>query len=145
VVLAQFLPEVRGRAEAFRAGFLSVADQALLLERELDTPSDTAKARRVLESLRERGAGVFLLLTYGLSGFCLEYLRSQGGLAVLEEAPGGRGYDEQVLLSLQEDLPAALRLLSAEPGQTRIEGPVRLVWGKPVRALPPELKAKLDE
>ena len=145
VVLAQPLPEARRRADAFRAGFLSLADRALLLERDLYTQADTAKARRVLESLREQGAGVFLLLTYGLSGFCLEYLRSQGGLAVLGEAPGVGGYDEQVLLSLQEDLPAALRLLSAASGQTRIEGPVRLVWGKALGALPPEARVKFDE
>ncbi len=145
VLLAQPLLVARQRAEAFRAGFLSVADAALLFERDLDTLSDTAKARRVLESLREQGAGVFLFQTYGLTGFCLENLRSQGGLAVLEEPVGGTGYEEQVLLSLQEDLPAALRLLSTAAGQTRIEGPVRLVWGKPVRALPPEARAMLDE
>lgn len=145
VVLAQPLLVARARAEAFRAGFLSVADAALLLERDLDTLSDTAKARKVLESLREQGAGVFLLQTYGLTGFCLEYLRSQGGLAVLEEPAGGNGYEEQVLLSLQEDLAAALRELGTAAGQTHIEGPVRLEWGKPVRALPPEARAMLDE
>ena len=145
VVLAQPPQVARQRAEAFRAGFLSAADAALLLERDLDTLSDTAKARKVLESLRERGARVFLLQTYGLTGFCLEYLRSQGGLAVLEEPLGGTGYEEQVLLSLQEDLAGALRLLSGADGQTRIEGPVRLAWGKPVHALPPEARALLDE
>ncbi len=145
VVLAQSPQAARQRAEAFRAGFLSVADAALLLERDLDTLTDTAKARKVLESLREQGARVFLLQTYGLTGFCLEYLRSQGGLAVLEEPMGGSGYEEQVLLSFQEDLAAALRLLGSAEGQTRIEGPVRLVWGKPVRALPPEARALLDE
>jgi hypothetical protein len=145
VVLGQPLQAARQRAEAFRAGFLSAADAALLLQRDLDTLSDTAKARKVLESLREQGVRVFLLQTYGLTGFCLEYLRTQGGLAVLEEPVSGSGYEEQVLLSLQEDLPAALRLLGGADGQTRLEGPVRLAWGKPVRELPPEARALLDE
>jgi hypothetical protein len=145
VVMALPLPPARGQAEAFRAGFIAEADPALLLERDLETLSDTAKARRVLESLREQGAGVFLLQTYGLTGFCLEYLRTQGGLAVLEEAAGADGYDAQVVFSLQEDLMAALRLLGAAPDQALIPGPVRLVWGQPVRALPPETRAQLDE
>jgi hypothetical protein len=145
VVLAQPPMQARRQAEAFRAGFSAVADPALLLEQDLGTLSDTARARRILESLREQGAGVFLLQTYGLTGFCLEYLRSQGGLAVLEEAVGGAAYDEQVVLSLQEDFLAALGLLGGTPDQTVIRGPVRLVWGKPVLVLTPETRGALDE
>jgi hypothetical protein len=145
VVLALPQSPARRRAEAFRAGFSAEADPALLLERDLETLSDTAKARRVMESLREQGAVVFLLETYGLTGFCLEYLRTQGGLAVLEETAGAEGYDAQVVLSFQEDLMAALRLLGTASDQALIPGPVRLVWGQPVRALPPETRARLDE
>jgi hypothetical protein len=144
VVLAQPPTQARRQAEAFRAGFSEVADSSLLLEQDLGTLSDTARARRILDSLREQGACIFLLQTYGLTGFCLEYLRSQGGLAVLEEAVGA-AYEDQVVLSLQEDFVSALGLLGRSPEQTVVPGPVRLVWGKPVLALAPEAREKLDE
>jgi hypothetical protein len=145
VVLAQPPMQARRQAQAFRDGFSEAADRSLLLEQDLGSLSDTARARRILESLREQGACIFLLQTYGLTGFCLEYLRSQGGLAVLEEPAAGAAYEEQVVLSLQEDLVSALSLLGETPDQTVIRGPVRLVWGKPVLALTPEARAELDE
>jgi hypothetical protein len=145
VVLAQPPTQARRQAQAFRAGFSEVADRSLLLEQDLGTLSDMARARRVLESLHEQGACIFLLQTYALTGFCLEYLRLQGGLAVLEEPAAGASYEEQVVLSLQEDFVSALGRLGGSPDQTVIRGPVRLVWGKPALALTPEARAALDE
>jgi hypothetical protein len=134
--LLQAVPTPQGtlEAEAFREGFLAEAPAELLVERTIGSLTDTGQARRALEKMREDGVSFFALKTYALSGFCLEFLRSEGGVAFLEEGAGRRAYPEQVVLWLEEDLVGALRSLSSTPAGQQVAGPVRLHAGAALRS-----------
>ncbi len=126
--LLQAVPTPQGttEAEAFREGFLAEAGAGLLVERTIGSLTDTGQARRVLEKMRGEGVALYVLKTYALSGFCLEFLRTEGGVAFLEEGAGRRAFPEQVVLWLEEDLVGALRSLSSTPEGQLVSGPVRL-------------------
>jgi hypothetical protein len=105
--------------------------------RELNSLEDRAAARRSLERLKDDGVGVFLLRTATLTGFCLEVLQAQEGLAIVEDVVGLEAYADVLLLSLARDFPAALRqmaivstggLLSGEADPGTVSAPVRLRW-----------------
>ena len=139
LLLAAPTPQAQRDAEAFRQAFAAEAGPGLLVERTLASLADTSQARRALQEMREEGAAVFLLKTYSLTGFCLETLRSEGGLAVLEEGAGTAAFAGQVLLWFEEDLVGALRGLASEGKAPVLEARVRLVAGPllssaPVRA-----------
>ncbi len=142
VLQAVSTPQGALDAQAFREGFLREAGAELLVERTIGSLSDTGQARRVLEKMREEGVTLFLLKTYALSGFCLEFLRSEGGVAILEQGAGRRAFPAQVVLWLEEDLAGALRSLASTPEAEVVAGPVRL---RPGEALaPPAARAELD-
>jgi hypothetical protein len=130
------VPTPRGRlqAEAFREGFLAEAGADLLVERTIGSQSDTAQARRVLEEMRQDGVALFMLKTYALSGYCLEFLRAEGGRAILEQAAGSRAYPDQAVLWMEEDLVGALRGLASAPEGQPVSGPVRLHPGEALRS-----------
>jgi hypothetical protein len=136
--LLQAVPTLQGglEAEAFRQGFLSEAGPELLVERTVGSLTDTGQARRILERMREEGVAVFMLKTYALSGFCLEYLRTEGGMAFLEGGAGRAAFPDQVALWLEEDLVGALRNLSSTPEGEPVPGPVRLRPGAALRSFP---------
>jgi hypothetical protein len=136
LLLAAPTPEAEREAQAFREAFAAEAGPGLLVERRLASLADTAQARRALQEMREEGAVVFMLKTYGLTGFCLETLRSEGGLAVLEEGAGAQAFTGQVLLWFEEDLAGALRSLPAAGKAAELEGRVRLVAGPLLRSAP---------
>ncbi len=120
-------------AEAFREGFLAEAGADLLVERTVGSQSDTGQARRVLEKMHEEGVVLFVLKTYALTGFCLEFLRAEGGVAFLEEGAGRGAFPEQVVLWLEEDLVGALRSLPSTPEGQVVNGQVRLRPGAALR------------
>lgn len=136
--LLQAVPTPQGtlEAEAFREGFLAEAGADLLVERTIGSLSDTGQARRVLERMREDGVVLFMLKTYALSGYCLEFLRSEGGVAFMEEGAGRRAFPEQVVLWMEEDLVGALRTLASTPEGQLVTGPVRLRPGAALRSSP---------
>jgi hypothetical protein len=134
--------QVGEQLEAFRSGFALRADPAALEYMEVGNASDRVRARQLLERMRERGVVLFLLKTYGLSGFCLELLQKQGGVAITEAAVADRAYGDVVLLTLQEDLPRAMsalkgRLEGGGVGEV-VEAPLRLAWGEGFSWLPAE-------
>ncbi len=126
--LLQAAPTAQGtlEAEAFREGFLAEGAAGLLVERTIGSLTDTGQARRVLEKMHEEGVALYVLKIYTLSGFCLDFLRTEGGVAFLEESAGRRAFPEQVVLWLEEDLVGALRSLSSTPEGQLVSGPVRL-------------------
>jgi hypothetical protein len=136
--LLQAVPTLQGglEAEAFRQGFLAEAGPGLLVERTIGSLTDTGQARRLLERMREEGVAVFMLKTYALSGFCLEFLRAEGGMAILDSGAGRGAFPEQAALWLEEDLAGALRNLGSTPDGEPVLGPVRLRAGAALRAWP---------
>ena len=133
LLLAGPTPMAEREVAAFRLAFEAEAGPGLLVERSLASLADTAQARRALQEMREEGAAVFLLKTYGLTVFCLETLRAEGGLAVLEEGAGAAAFAPQVLMWFEEDLTGALRSLASAGKAPELEGRVRLVAGLPLK------------
>jgi hypothetical protein len=136
--LLQAVPTLQGglEVEAFRQGFLAEAGPELLVERTIGSLTDTGQARRLLESMREEGVAVFMLKTYALSGFCLEFLRAEGGVAFLEGSAGRGAFPDQAALWLEEDLLGALRNLGSTVAGEPVLGPVRLRPGAALRSSP---------
>jgi hypothetical protein len=136
--------------QLFRASLLETGAVEKVEERELTSLEDRARARRILERLREEGTAVFLLHTSTLTGFCLEVLQTVGGLAVVEGLPGVEAYSDVLLLTLERDFPAALRAMSVAAiggragGATAmgtISAPVHLHWWG-LSGNPPESSGK---
>jgi hypothetical protein len=124
---------VAGQVDAFRRGFLTQAEGDRLVYKEIGNINDRAKARRLMEQMKEEYVVITMLKTYTLNSFCLEYFRNEGGLAVVEDWWGGSRYQHVVLLSIQEDLSQTLRDVLVKiavdqlPAQGRFAGHSRLV------------------
>lgn len=143
------------RIAVFREGYVDGGGPGSPLYRQLDSPNDRVRARQLLEEMRQEGAGLFLLLTYSLTGFCLEYLQKQGGRAIAQGPQAAAAFPEAVLLYFEEDTSELLRavrdfarrgLLSArDTVPAVVSSPVRLRPGPALQALPAEVLARLAE
>jgi hypothetical protein len=89
--------------------------------------------------MRGEGVAIYMLKTYALTGFCLEFLRAEGGVAILEQGAGRSAFPAQVVLWLEEDLVGALRNLATAAEGEPISGPVRLRPGAALAARSAEL------
>ena len=142
----------RLEAAAFKEGFIKAADPGLLVVQEIDNLEDRAKARRLLEKMKEDGVVITLLKTYTLNTFCLDFMQKEGGLAVIEDWTGFRVYEDVVLMSVEEDFIDTLKNLlntrsESGPAGRRaasVKGTVRLKWGKAFD-LPYEIKREADD
>ncbi len=142
----------RLEAAAFKEGFIKAADPGLLVVQEIDNLEDRAKTRRLLEKMKEDGVVITLLKTYTLNTFCLDFMQKEGGLAVIEDWPGFRVFEDVVLMSVEEDFIDTLKnLLStrSESGlagrrDASVKGTVRLKWEKAFD-LPYEINREADD
>ncbi|MBN2553205.1 MAG: BMP family ABC transporter substrate-binding protein [Spirochaetales bacterium] len=137
---------IEAQIAAFREGFSRRGDAQSIVRKDIGNITDRVKARRLLEMMKEEAVAIVLLKTYVLSGFCLEYLAKEGGLAVVEEPISPRAYGDTVLLVLEDDFLAALgrmagyaaanieRETSGREAQP-VEGPVLLRWNESYRSL----------
>ena len=127
----------RRQLQVFQESLLESRAVEAVEYRELNSTDDRAAARRILERLKDDGVGVFLLRTSTLTGFCLEVLQAQEGLAIVEDVAGIEAYADVLLVSLARDFPAALQQMAVvstgglssgevEPGT--VAAPVRLRW-----------------
>jgi hypothetical protein len=124
----------RGLAEGILAGeWAGNPEAASPLYRELDSLTDQAAARRAVERMRQDGVSVFLLETGSLTGFCLEVLQREGGVAVVRGGAGVEAYADVVLIAMEPDFDTAVGLMAAlaagDSSSSRVIGaPVRLRW-----------------
>jgi hypothetical protein len=125
---------------AFVEGFSELRDPQRVELREIGNLTDRVKARRLLDLMREEAVAVVVLKTYVLSGFCLEYLAKEAGVAVVEGPIPDQAYGDTVLLALVDDFIGALERMSdsmdkasstGTPG--RVNVPVTLRWGETYR------------
>ncbi len=136
VLVATGNSRVKREAEAFRNGFTAKADQERLLYREVRNLTDRAKARQLLERMKEDNVAVLILKVYTLNSFCLDFLKKEGGFAVVEDWWDQDSYQEVILLSLQEDFREGLsRVLalfqdSGFSGGVTVNAPVHLKWNE---------------
>jgi hypothetical protein len=120
---------------AFIEGFSEIADPQRIEVREIGNLTDRVKARRLLDGMQEDAVAVVLLRTYALSGFCLDYLAKETGVAVVEGPIPEQAYGDTVLLTLVDDFIGALKQMAqtmdpAAGAVSRINAPVLLRWSE---------------
>jgi hypothetical protein len=125
---------------SFVEGFSELADPQRISIREIGNLTDRVKARRLLDGMRDETVAIVLLKTYVLSGFCLEYLAKEGGVAVVQGPISDQAYGDTVLLALVDDFIGAMRQMAETmdrevPAGTleRVNAPVRLQWNETYR------------
>ena len=148
ILVAESNDRVESEIDEFRAGFIRFADPDLLDRKDVGSLTDRVNARRLLDRMKEEGTAVFLLKTYTLTGFCLEYLQKEGGAAIVDSELAYRAYPEAVLLVLEEDFQQAIRNVlehtvsssgSRSSAETVVTAPVRLIWSGSYASLVGEL------
>jgi len=149
ILVARSNERIEAQIEAFENGFTDVADPARIERRDIGSLDDRVKARRLLEKMKEEGVDVFLLKTYTLSGFCLDFLQKEGGLAIVDDQQAISAYEDTVLLAMEDDLLGALQNVfdytnlhpeSRLGGGREVEAPVVLQWGKAFSSVVAEIK-----
>jgi hypothetical protein len=149
ILVSESTPWLQDRVAAFRDGFLAAGAVGEPVYRQVDSPNDRVRARQVLEEMRQEGASIFLLLTYSLTGFCLEYLQKESAVAIVQDATAAAAYPSAVVLYLEEDMAGALQELRdlpwGRPGRPRVVAvPVRLRVGPAAAGLPAALTAGIN-
>ncbi len=122
-----------GAAEtaAFSAGASEAPGSEAPPVRMLPAATDKAAVQAAIEEMHRAGAQVFLLGLGSLDPWALEVLKSTGGSAVVAGWSASRPFPDQVLLSVEQDVPAgvARALAAAARGVQRVDGPVTIVSG----------------
>ncbi|UCF96515.1 MAG: hypothetical protein JSV89_15225 [Spirochaetaceae bacterium] len=142
ILVAETNAKVESEIVAFMDGFSTLGSLDRIERKDIGNITDRVKARRLLDGMSEEAVAIVLLKTYVLTGFCLEYLSKEGGLAVVDEPIPGQAYDNTVLLMLVDDFLGALngilRYIEPDSQATRVErvsAPVQLQWSETYRSL----------
>jgi hypothetical protein len=142
ILVAVSNDKVEREITRFVEGFSRFGDPARIQRKDVGNITDRVKARRLLDAMREQEVAIVLLKTYVLSGFCLDYMSKEGGLAVVEEPIADRAYGDTVLLMLEDDFLGALEGMIAYINQdlqpqaeSVLYAPVHLRWGEAYRLL----------
>jgi hypothetical protein len=143
---------VRRESAAFVEGFSKLEDPQRIETREIGNLTDRVKTRRLLEGMKEEAVAIVFLKTYVLSGFCLEYLAKESGVAVVEGPISDRAYGDAVLLMLVDDFTGALGQITATVAQESqdrrpepVTAPVQLRWNQAYRSLVEEVLGMEDQ
>lgn len=152
ILVALSNDRVEREIAGFTDGFSRFGDPTRILRKDVGNITDRVKARRLLDAMKEQEVAIVVLKTYVLSGFCLDYMSKEGGLAVVEEPIADRAYGDTVLLMLEDDFLGALEGMieyinqDLQPrGEPVVSGPVRLRWGEAYRLLAAKFVEGADE
>ncbi len=133
---------VQREIDAFVEGFSTLADPQRIETKLIGNLTDRVKARRLLDGMKEEDVAVVLLKTYVLSGFCLEYLAKEAGVAVVEGPIPNQAYGDTVLLVLVDDFIAALKGMAESIDREtqastvdKVVAPVQIQWNESYRSL----------
>ena len=119
----------RAHVAAFRGGVTSAGAAARLTERRLDQSADSGSLKRSLDALRRSAARVVFLEVGPLTGEALAALAGDGTFAMVRNWGYRSGFEETVLLSVNDPPLAALHAgIDAAPGGT-VEVAAEVVWG----------------
>jgi hypothetical protein len=142
ILVAVSNEKVEREISRFVEGFSGIGAPEGIERKDIGNITDRVKTRRLLDGMREQAVAIVFLKTYVLSGFCLEYLAKEGGLAVVEEAVSQQAYGNTVLLMLVDDFLGAVEGMvsyvqsgSAERDTHTVTAPVELEWGESYRSL----------
>jgi hypothetical protein len=115
--------------DAFTEGVAGVSRATEPVVQILPQAPDAEVLKRVVSGLRDSGIAVFLYRPTGSGAVFLDVLAAAGGFAVVEDWAASRPRPEQVLVSIEEDLPAGIGLCLARDAQPVVAGPVRVERG----------------
>ncbi|MDE0229415.1 MAG: hypothetical protein OXJ62_11255 [Spirochaetaceae bacterium] len=114
---------------AFRRGVTSAGAAARLTERRIDRSADSGSLKRSLDALQRSDVRVVFLEVGPLTGAALEALARDGTFAMVRNWGYRAGFEETVLVSVNDPPLAALRAgIAAAPGST-VEVASEVVWG----------------
>ncbi len=152
ILVALSNDKVEREVARFEEGFSRFGDPTHIKRKDVGNITDRVKARRLLDGMKEQEVAIVVLKTYVLSGFCLDYMSKEGGLAVVDEPIADQAYGDTVLLMLEDDFLGALAAMieyihrdlqtEAEPV---VSAPVHLRWGEAYRPLAAKFIAGVDE
>ena len=119
----------RAHVAAFRAGVTTGGGAARLTERRLDRSADSGSLQRSLDALQRSEVRVVFLEVGPLTGAALEALARDGTFAMVRNWGYRSGFEETVLLSVNDHPMSALRAgIDAAPGSA-VEVASEVVWG----------------
>lgn len=118
--------------DAFMSGAADAPDGSTPATRQLAAAPDRAAISAAIQQMQRAGALVFLLGLGERDAMALEALRDNGGTAVVSDWQASRALPDQVLASVEEDVPGGItRAMDAlRAGTSRVNGPVSLTIGK---------------
>ena len=119
----------RDHVSAFRRGVTSAGAAARLTERRIDRSADSGSLKRSLDALQRSDVRVVFLEVGPLTGAALEALARDGTFAMVRNWGYRTGFEETVLVSVNDPPLAALRAgIDAAPGST-VTVASQVVWG----------------
>lgn len=119
----------RDHVAAFRRGVASAGAAARLTERRIERSADSGSLKRSLDALQRSEVRVVFLEVGELTGAALEALSRDGTFAIVRNWGYRTGFEETVLVSVDDPPLAALRAgIAAAPGST-VEVASEVVWG----------------
>ncbi len=141
ILVAVSNDKVEREIARFTEGFSRLGDPTRIQRKDIGNITDRVKARRLLDAMKEQDVAIIVLKTYVLSGFCLDYMSKEGGLAVVDEPIADRAYGDTVLLMLEDDFLGALAGMVEyinqdlhSQGELVVSAPVHLRWGEAYRS-----------
>lgn len=119
----------RAHVTALRSGLTSGGAGARVTERRIDQSADSGTLKRSLGVMQRSEVRVVFLEVGALTGEALDALASEGTFAMVRNWGYRSGFEETVLLSVDDPpLPALRAGIEAAPGTT-VEVASEVVWG----------------
>ena len=120
--------------DAFTRGVADSLDGARPEARFLTAPVDVGAIAASVSQERAAGAEIFLLGLGAQNPSALQAIHDAGGAAILGDWLVSGAFPEQVLLSVEEDVPGGITraLDGLRKGAARVQGQVNLVRGKKI-------------
>ncbi|MBN1698383.1 MAG: hypothetical protein JW881_12785 [Spirochaetales bacterium] len=140
IIVYALTEEMNRENEAFMNGFSTVLDESAIVLSEIENINDRVKIKNTIDDMRNDGVVIYFLRAFMMNSYCLEYLKDGGGLAILEEWNLSTGYDDIVLMSLDDDIGELIgevfRLIGVpDNGKARwkervLMGDIKILWGR---------------
>jgi hypothetical protein len=89
---------------------LEYLDPGRIEEKVISNYRDNVLLRDTVNVMRNANVAYFLLKLFQSNIYCLELLKNSGGFAVVEDWAGSKAYENQVILSIEEDYPETIRI-----------------------------------
>lgn len=130
--------EIQKESSEYMSGFFTVHSEELFVYREVNNIEDKVKIKSIMDEMMSDGVVIIFLRLYFLNTYCLDYLKKQGGYAIVENWYSASGYEDTVLFTIEDDFPGSLGDLfqniriredgTSEWKKKEIKGKVTIQW-----------------